>query len=147
MVIISCVFSGTKTALSWCQGISLFLFFFLTRILDLQCGVTFWCTVIDLVLHTYMYSFSYSLSLWVITGHWIQFPGLYSRTLWFICFLHSSLYPRIPNSLIQLLRQWFGRMPLGMPVRSLAFQSKDTVVNPNRQTRCREHPMTVPCCL
>ena len=33
----------------------------------------------DSVIHTY--SFSYLFSLWFITGDWIWFPVLYSRTL------------------------------------------------------------------
>ena len=34
-----------------------------------------------------------------IIGYWIQFPMLYSRALLFICFIYSSLYLLIPNSL------------------------------------------------
>ena len=45
-----------------------------------------------------MNSFSYSFPLWFITGYWIQFPVLYSRTLLFIHLIHNSLHLLIPNS-------------------------------------------------
>ena len=58
--------------------------------------VTFFCTAEMIQLYIYMYSFP----LWLITGYWIQFPGLYSRTLLFIYFIYSSLYllTQTPNS-------------------------------------------------
>ena len=46
----------------------------------------------------YIYSFSNSFPLWVITQYWVEFPVLYSRSLLVICFLHSSAYMLIPNS-------------------------------------------------
>ena len=49
-------------------------------------------------IHTYIYSFSGSFPLQVVTRCWIQFPVLHSRTLLFMCFIHSSLYLLIPNS-------------------------------------------------
>ena len=37
------------------------------------------------------YSFSYSFPLWLITGYWIWFPVIYSRSLLFIHSLYNSL--------------------------------------------------------
>ena len=42
--------------------------------------------------------FSYSFPLWFITGYWIWFLELYSRTLWFIHSLYTSLHLLIPSS-------------------------------------------------
>ena len=41
---------------------------------------------------TYIYSFSYSFPLWFITGYRIQFPVLYSRTLFFILLIYNSVH-------------------------------------------------------
>ena len=43
-------------------------------------------------LYIYIHSSSYSFPLWFITGYWIQFPVLYSRTLLFIHSLYTSLH-------------------------------------------------------
>ena len=45
-------------------------------------------------IHLYVYSFPW----WFITGYWIQFPVLYSRTLLFICPIYSSWHLLTPNS-------------------------------------------------
>ena len=45
----------------------------------------------------YIY-FSYSFPLWFITGYWIQFPVLYSRTLLFIHSVYNSLHLLMSNS-------------------------------------------------
>ena len=44
----------------------------------------------DSVIHKYV--FSHSFPLWFITGYWILFPGLYSRTLLFIYPICNSLH-------------------------------------------------------
>ena len=41
--------------------------------------------------HTHIYSFSYSFPFWFITGHCIQFPVLYSKTLLFIHPIYTIL--------------------------------------------------------
>ena len=46
----------------------------------------------------FTFTFSYSFALWFITGYWIQFPVLHSRTLLFILLICNSLPPLIPNS-------------------------------------------------
>ena len=46
----------------------------------------------------YIYTFPYSLPLWFITGYWIWFPVLYSRTSLFIHSLYNSLHLLTPNS-------------------------------------------------
>ena len=93
----------------------LFYFIFNWSIVDLQCCVSFryYSSVVQLYIHIYIffihththththtqiYIFSDSFPLWVITKHWVEFPMLYSRSL-FICFIHSSVYMLIPNSL------------------------------------------------
>ena len=71
----------------------------------LQCYINFYLWQSDSVLYIciyvyiYMYvsSFSYSFPLWFITGYWVYFPVLYSRTL-FICSLRNSLHLLIPDS-------------------------------------------------
>ena len=73
-----------------------FLKKFYWSIVDLQCYVNFSCKVIQL--HIYVYSFSYSFPLWFITGYWIQFPVLYSRTLLFTHPIYNSLHLLITNS-------------------------------------------------
>ena len=40
----------------------------------------------------FTFTFSYSFALWFITGYWIQFPVLHSRTLLFILPICNSLY-------------------------------------------------------
>ena len=42
--------------------------------------------------------FLYSFPLWFITGYWIEFPVLYSRTLLFIHSISTSLHLLIPTS-------------------------------------------------
>lgn len=49
--------------------------------------------------HIYMYiSFSCSFPLWFITGYWIQFPVLRSKTLLFISPKFTSFHLLIPSS-------------------------------------------------
>jgi len=50
---------------------------------DLQCCINFCCSA-KWLNYTYVYSFSYSFPLWLITEYWIWFPLLNSRTLLFI---------------------------------------------------------------
>ena len=64
-------------------------------IVDLQCCVSFWCTA---KWFRYTYSFSYSFPLQFITGCWIYFPVLCSRTLLFIHSIYRSLHLLIPTS-------------------------------------------------
>ena len=40
-------------------------------------------SVQKVLIYIYIHSFSYSFPLWFITGYWLQFPVLYSRTLLF----------------------------------------------------------------
>ena len=49
----------------------------------------------DHVIHTYIYSLSYSFPLWFITGCWVSFPVLYSRSLLFIrpIYMHYLIWP------------------------------------------------------
>ena len=76
--------------------LSLFIFnlFYGSRV-DLQCCVTFCCRA-NWFSYAYIHSFSYSFPLWFISGHWIEFPVLPSRTLLCIHPIHNSLL--IPNS-------------------------------------------------
>ena len=82
-------------------------------IVDLQCCVNFFSTVVQqsdsvhryiyiythIHTHIYMYiSFSCSFPLWFITGYWIQFPVLHSRTLLFISPKYTSFHLLIPSS-------------------------------------------------
>ena len=49
-------------------------------------------------LYTYRRYFLYSFPLWFITGYWIYFPVLHSRTLLFIHSIYKSLHLLIPAS-------------------------------------------------
>ena len=83
------------------QGFHRFLFlnkayyFFNWSIVDLQCCTARWLS------YTYIYTFFflYSFPLWFISGDWIQFPVLYSRTLLFIHSECNSLHLPNVNSL------------------------------------------------
>ena len=76
--------------------------FFLTYFIEVQLIHSTVCISAvqqsDSVIHTHMYSFSYSFPLWFITGYWIPFPVLYSRTLLFIQPVYKSLPLLTPNS-------------------------------------------------
>ena len=48
--------------------------------------------------HTYTYPFTYSFPRWFVTGYWIPFPGLCSRTLLFIHPICTSLQLLTPDS-------------------------------------------------
>ena len=61
-------------------------FFFLSTV-DLRCCVSFRCTAQWI----YIYSFSDSFPLEVITKYWGQFPVLCSRSLLVIYFIYSSV--------------------------------------------------------
>ena len=51
------------------------------------------------VIWLYIYTFFlYCFPWWLMTGFWIEFPGLYSRTLLFMHSICASLYLLIPNS-------------------------------------------------
>ena len=67
-----------------------FAHFFYWSMVDLQCCINFCCTV-KWQLYIYIHSFLYSFPLWFITGYWIQFRMLYSRTLLFIHSIYNSL--------------------------------------------------------
>ena len=47
---------------------------------------------------TWLYTYRCSFPLWFITGFWIRFPALYSRTLLFIHPVYNSLHLLIPDS-------------------------------------------------
>ena len=51
----------------------------------------------DSIIHIYTFFFIF-FSIIVITGYWIEFPVLYSRTLSFILSIYNSLHLLIPNS-------------------------------------------------
>ena len=53
------------------------------------------CCIAKWLSYTYTYTFSYSFPLWFVTGYWIWFPVLYSKTL-FIHPVYNSLYLLIP---------------------------------------------------
>ena len=72
-------------------------FFFNWCIVDLQCYVNFCCTA-KWFSYTYTYFFKYFFPLWFITGYWIYFRVLYSRTLLFIHCIYTSLHLLTQNS-------------------------------------------------
>ena len=72
-------------------------FLFYWNIIDLQCCVTFSC-IAKWLCYIYMYSSSYSLPLWFITGYWIYFPVLHRM----IFIKWSFLYTSIPNREIRM---------------------------------------------
>ena len=70
---------------------------FYWNIVDLQCCVNFCCMAmwisyvcVCVYIYTHTHSFSYAFPLRFIPGYWIQFPVLYSRTL----FIHP-IYNRM----------------------------------------------------
>ena len=67
--------------------------FFQARVLEW--GAIAFC---ESVIHTYICSFSYSFPLWPITGYWISFPVLCTRTLLFTRPIYTRLHLLIPNS-------------------------------------------------
>lgn len=71
-----------------------------TVIAGLRCCVSFYCTA-EWFSYAYIYthSFSYSFPLWFISGYWIQFPVLYSRTLFIHPVCKSLRGPSIPPPL------------------------------------------------
>ena len=73
-----------------------FLNLFYWSIVDLQC-VNFCCTT-KWFSYIYIYTFSYSFPLSFVTGYWILFPVLYSKTLLFIHSIYNSLHLLTPNS-------------------------------------------------
>ena len=75
----------------------------------------------DSVIYTYIYSFSYSFLLWFVTGYWIQFSVLYSRTLLFIHSIYNSLPLLIPNS------HSFPPLPTSPLATTSLFSITDTV--------------------
>jgi len=64
------------------------------------CPLSRWChpTVSSSVVPFYSCPQSFQALMWFITGYWIQFPVLYSRTLLFIHSGYISLHLLIPNS-------------------------------------------------
>ena len=87
----------------WEVFYELLFFLFYWSLVDLQSCVNFYCTT-KWLSYTYICVYactfiSYSFPLWFITGYWIYFPVLYSRTSLFIHSLYSnSLHLLIPNS-------------------------------------------------
>ena len=82
----------------------------------------------------YIYFFSNSCPLWVITQYWVEFPVLYSRSLLVIHFTYNSVYMSILNSL------WVCIFNLESPWQCLQFssvaQSCTTLCDPvNRSTQ------------
>ena len=69
-------------------------FIFYWNIVCLQCCVNFWCTY--MCIYTWITLFSFLL--WCITGYWIQFPVLNSRTLLCIHSLYNGLPLLISHS-------------------------------------------------
>ena len=53
---------------------------------------------IYIYIYIYINSFLYSFSIWAFTEYWVEFLVLYSRSLLFIYFTHSSVYVSIPIS-------------------------------------------------
>ena len=62
----------------------------------LHCFFIVWATRVYIYIYTHIL-FSYSFLLWFITGYWILFPVLHSRTL-FIHSIYNNLCLLIPNS-------------------------------------------------
>ena len=83
--------------LIWKIGIIFYLIFMLYwRIVDLQYCVSFRCTTKLLsCTYTHIHSFSDSFP---ITEYWVEFPVLYSRSLWTIHSIYTSEYLSVPNS-------------------------------------------------
>ena len=65
--------------------------------IDLQCYVSFRCTA-KWFSFINKFSFSDSFSIQLITKYWVEFPMLYSKSLLFICFIHSRVHMLLPNS-------------------------------------------------
>ena len=85
----------------WIHSLSLFfLNLFYWRTVDLPHCVNFYCTAkwFSYTYILYIYSFSSSFPWWLITGYWIQFLVLYSRTLLFFHPINNSLHLLIPTS-------------------------------------------------
>ena len=64
---------------------------------DLQCCVCFRYTA-KWFSYTYIYSFSGSFLIQVITEYWADFPVLYSRSLLVIYLIYRTMYMLIPSS-------------------------------------------------
>ena len=107
LFIFSWIFSDKYVCL--CDFITIFSFFNLIFILywsivDLKCCVSFRYTAKWFsYTYTYIHSFSDSFPIEVITEYWVEFPVLYSRSLLIICFIYSSIYMLIPNSLFSFM--------------------------------------------
>ena len=83
--------------LIWKTGIIFYLIFMLYwRIVDLQYCVSFRCTTKSLS-YTCIHIHSFSDSFPIIE-YWVEFPVLYSRSLWTIHSLYTSEYLSVPNS-------------------------------------------------
>ena len=67
-------------------------------IVDLQYCVNSAVWHRDSVIYTFVYCFSDSSPIYVITEYWVEFPVLYSSSLLVIYFIYSSVYMLIPTS-------------------------------------------------
>ena len=82
-----------------CSFLSSFNFYWST--VDIQYCVNFLCAskwISYIYIYIYINSFLYSFSIWAFTEYWVEFLVLYSRSLLFIYFTHSSVYVSIPIS-------------------------------------------------
>ena len=72
---------------------------FYWSIVDLQCFASFrYTTKWISYTYTYAHSFLDSFPIKAITEYWIEFPVLYSRNLFVIYFIYSSVYMSLPIS-------------------------------------------------
>ena len=83
-------------------------------------------------LYIYIHSFSYSFPCWFITGYWIWFPVLYSRTLLFIHPIYNSLHLLIPISVRS--SHWNYQSNHSATKRGLCFYKPNSIY-------CPQHPV------
>ena len=63
------------------------------------------CVCVYIYIYTFIIS-SDSFPIQLITEYWVEFPELYSRSLWIIYFIHGSVYMLLPNSCGQCSSGW-----------------------------------------
>ena len=76
----------------------LLIFIFDWTTVDFPCCANLCCTAKWLRYIRIYILFLYPFPLWFLTGYWIQFPVLYSRTWLFIHPIYNSLHLQAPNS-------------------------------------------------